>query len=185
MQSANVWEELTDTHKFVDERLIEPDYFIDNPPDAVYIPNPKGDEKTTQIFDGDADLMDYENEVEPILQVLVGKSIEHARIEVIEEWEKKELDRHKRQWLQTKEAELMETQRHEGARDRRNDEMDRRNLQMRTAKSTLTEDDKKIVARRFAKNFLALFKKDTLKIMVDEGALRRPVDLTIGATYVP
>jgi hypothetical protein len=43
--------------------------------------------------------MDYENEVEPILQVLVGKSIEHARIEVIEEWEKKELDRHKRQWL--------------------------------------------------------------------------------------
>ena len=26
--------------------------------------------------------MDYENEVEPILQVLVGKSIEHARIEL-------------------------------------------------------------------------------------------------------
>ena len=98
--------------------------------------------------------MDYENEVEPILQVLVGKSIEHARIEVIEEWEKKQLDRHKREWLQLKEAELMETQRHEGARDRRNDEMDRRNLQMRTAKSTLTEDDKKVVARRFAKNFL-------------------------------
>ena len=42
------------------------------------------DPKQTQIWDQDPDLFDYENEVEPILQVLVGKSIEHARIEIIE-----------------------------------------------------------------------------------------------------
>jgi hypothetical protein len=41
----------------------------------------------TQIWDEDPDLFDYENEVEPILQVLVGKSIEHARIEIIESYE--------------------------------------------------------------------------------------------------
>jgi hypothetical protein len=41
----------------------------------------------------------------------VGKSIEHARIEVIEEFEAGELKKHKRVFYQMKEAELMETQR--------------------------------------------------------------------------
>lgn len=67
MQSANQWEELSDHQNMVDEYDIEPDYYIDRPPDAILIPNPEGEAKTTQIFDGDADLFDYENEVEPIL----------------------------------------------------------------------------------------------------------------------
>ena len=86
-------------------------------------------------MDRDPDLFDYDNEVEPILQVLVGKSIEHARIEVIEEYESQVLAKHKRRFLQLKEAELMETQRLEEARARKSDEVDRRNLQMRTAKN--------------------------------------------------
>jgi hypothetical protein len=36
----------------------------------------------------DPDLFDFDLEVEPILQVLVGKSLELARIEVIEAFEK-------------------------------------------------------------------------------------------------
>ena len=71
----------------IDERDIEPDFFVDLAPDATFIPNEKGHEKATQIFDGDNDLFDFENEVEPVLQVLVGKAIEHARIEVIEDYE--------------------------------------------------------------------------------------------------
>lgn len=60
--------------------------------------------------------------------MLVGKSIEHARIEVIEEFEAMLLKEHKIKFLQIKEAELMETQRLEEARSRKNDEIDRRNL---------------------------------------------------------
>jgi hypothetical protein len=82
-----MWDELSDHHNMIDENDIEPDYFIDRPPDATYIPNEKGSEKATQIFDGDNDLFDFENEVEPVLQVLVGKAIEHSRIEVIEDYE--------------------------------------------------------------------------------------------------
>jgi hypothetical protein len=41
--------------------------------------------------------------------VLVGKSIEHARIEVIEEHENKVLSKHKAEYQQVREAELMET----------------------------------------------------------------------------
>ena len=71
---------------------VEPDYFIDLPPYATFIPQPRGKDKTTMVQDRiDPDLYDYELEVEPILQVLVGKAIENARIEVIEEFEKEQM----------------------------------------------------------------------------------------------
>ena len=130
-------------------------------------------------------MFDYENEVEPILQVLVGKSIEHARIEVIEELESKLLAKHKNNFLQFKEAELMETQRLEEARSRKNDEVDRRSLQARTTKQNLISTEKKAIARLFSKDFLKTFKRDTLNIMVDIGTLRKPVTLSVGDTYVP
>ena len=40
-------EELEDYDNMVNEREIEPDYFIDRPPEAVYMPIPRGDDKTT------------------------------------------------------------------------------------------------------------------------------------------
>jgi hypothetical protein len=59
-QSANQWEELSDHQNMIDEGHIEPDFFIDRAPEARYIPNEKGQEKATQIFDGDNDLFDFE-----------------------------------------------------------------------------------------------------------------------------
>ena len=84
-----------------------------------------------------------------------------------------------------KEAELMETQRLEEARARKNDEIDRRNLQMRTAKTQLVATERRFMARAFAKDFLKTFKRDTLKIMVDVGTLRKPKDLSEGQIFVP
>jgi len=75
----------------IDENMIEPDYYIDRPPDAVYIPDEEGVDKAIQLNNVDPDLFDYNVEVEPILQVLVGKSIEQARIEVIEDYESEKL----------------------------------------------------------------------------------------------
>ena len=79
----------------VDETLIEPDYYIDKPPDAVYIPDEEGVDKAIQLNNVDPDLFDFNLEVAPILQVLVGKSLEQARIEVIEEFESAKLAKHK------------------------------------------------------------------------------------------
>lgn len=79
----------------------------------------------------------------------------------------------------------METQRLEEARARKSDEVDRRNLQMRTAKNQLTAAEKKIIARLYAKNFLNPFKRNTMKTLIDLGTLRRPVDLSMGSEFVP
>lgn len=135
--------------------------------------------------DRDNDLFDFELEAEPVLQVLVGKALELAQIEAIEAFEKTELDKHKRLFLQIKEAELMETQRMEAARKRRIEEQERRNLQQRTTKSQKVNAEKKVMARQTAKDFLFLFKRDSLKIMTDEGLLRRPRDFSIHSTFIP
>lgn len=79
----------------------------------------------------------------------------------------------------------METQRLEEVRQRRNDELDRRNMQMRIAKSQNIGTEKKLIARSFAKNFLQTFKRDTLIRMIDLGTLRRPRDLSLGTSFVP
>ena len=93
------------------------------------MPNPEGEIKGIQVNDKDPDLFDFNLEVEPILQVLVGKALEHAQIEIIEDHERIELMKHKKLFMQIREAELMETQRMEGGRKRRTDETERRNLQ--------------------------------------------------------
>lgn len=84
-----------------------------------------------------------------------------------------------------KEAELIETQRMEAARKRRMEESERRNLQQRTAKSQKVWAEKKIVARTTAKEFLFLFKRDTLRSMVDEGTLRKPFEYSLQSSFLP
>ena len=95
----------------------------------MYIPNKEGEDKIVQVEDKSDDLFDFDLEVEPILQVLVGKSLESAQIACIERFERDDLAKHKAEFKQKKEAMLMETQRVEAARFRKNDEIDRRNLQ--------------------------------------------------------
>ena len=79
----------------------------------------------------------------------------------------------------------METQRLEEARMRKNAEIDRRMMQMRLAKTNLINEEKRHIALNFSKNFLKTFKRDTLKILVDMGTLRRPRDTSVGSHFVP
>ncbi len=185
MQQQNPWEELSDHENMVEEDALEPDYFIDKPPEPIFIPNEEGITQKIQVNDKDPDLYDYELEVEPVLEVLVGKALEHAAIEVIEDREGDSLLKHKRSFLQIKEAELMQTQRMEAARKRRIEETERRNLQQRTAKSQKVWADKKVVARQLSKNFLALFKRNTLRLLEDQNILNPPRDFSMTTHFIP
>lgn len=56
-------------------------------------------------------LFDFDMEVIPILEVLVGKTVEQALIEVLEEEELASLREQQRRFLEIRAAELAETQR--------------------------------------------------------------------------
>lgn len=62
---------------------------MDRPPVPVFrpkMPDPSNC-KETQIEEGDAELFDFNAEVEPMLNVLCSKTLEQARMEVLEEKE--------------------------------------------------------------------------------------------------
>lgn len=56
-------------------------------------------------------LFDFDVEVQPILEVLVGKTIEQALIEVLEEEELAALREQQRKYIEIRASELAETQR--------------------------------------------------------------------------
>jgi hypothetical protein len=58
--------------------------------------------------------------MEPILQVLCGKAIEQARMEIIEAYEKENLTSAKKVYKTKREAKLLETQNVENKRFRKN-----------------------------------------------------------------
>lgn len=53
------------------------------------MPRKKGIDKKTLVEDNE--LFNYEDEVEPILSVLCGKTLEQARMEVLEEMELRDI----------------------------------------------------------------------------------------------
>lgn len=84
-------EELADT---VPEAFAstQTDAFLDRAPSPIYVPLKSGVDVSTQIYEGD--LFDFDVEVKPILEVLVGKTLEQALMEVQEEEELETLRQH-------------------------------------------------------------------------------------------
>lgn len=76
----------------------------------------------TQITEED-NLFDFDEEVEPIANVLITRILEQSRMEVLEEEEMRLMKEQRRQYEQIKNAELVEVQRLEENEKRLEEEM--------------------------------------------------------------
>ena len=72
------------------------DLFLDRPPTPKYIPAKTGVDTSTQIMPHE--LFDFDMEVKPILEVLVGKCVEQSLEEVFEEEELENLREQQRKF---------------------------------------------------------------------------------------
>lgn len=61
------------------------DLFLHRPPTPPYVPAKIGVDVETEILEGE--LFDFDTEVQPLLEVLVGKSVEQGLMEVMHEEE--------------------------------------------------------------------------------------------------
>lgn len=86
------------TEKFVEvltdkppesEQGVATEFYLDRPPVPLFQPKmpSKSNCKTTQIFDEDPELFDFDKEIEPMLNVLISKTLEQARMLALEEEE--------------------------------------------------------------------------------------------------
>ena len=84
VQTDTYLEELTDRQTEF-EAEVQTDFLLDRPSTPLFMPAKSGEDRSTQIEEGE--LFDFDTEVEPILEVLVGKTLERSMMEVLEEEE--------------------------------------------------------------------------------------------------
>ena len=146
-----------------------PYFFEDRPKTPKYIPPPKGKDEETQIIDGE--LFDFEMEVKPILEVLVGRSVIQAQYELIEEYEREEYLNHKKNYERKREFELNKLQRTEAKYMRQEEEKQRRFKQKEQRKINDIIMQKKLMSNVFSKHFLKNLKGNTFRHLQERGYL--------------
>ena len=120
----------------------------------------------------DGELFDYELEVKPILEVLVGRSLIQARMELIQENERSIYLKHKKNYEQLREFELINLQRQEAARIRREEEKNRRENQKEERRKINIITQKKLVATLFAKRTIVPLKNNCFNHLLETGVMR-------------
>lgn len=182
IQTDSYLEELTErTVEF--EAETQTDFLLDRPPSPLFMPTKIGYDCGTQIEDGE--LFDFDREVEPVLEVLVGKTLEQSMMEVLEEEELASLRRHQEEFERRRNAELQEVQRMEAAERRRQEEMERRMQQQAAQREQDLSTMRKVVSRSIAASYLGGMRERCLAHLQDAGVFADAVQLAVDSKFVP
>nr|XP_002196050.4 radial spoke head protein 3 homolog isoform X1 [Taeniopygia guttata] len=182
VQTELYLEEISDRIIEVDEEC-QTDDFLDRPPTPLFIPAKSGKDVATQIEEGE--LFDFDIEVKPILEVLVGKTVEQALLEVMEEEELAQLWSHQRAFAELRNAEFAELQRLEEQDRRIKEEKERRRLEHLEKLRKQRETAEKIAARAFAQRYLADLIPSVFNNLHDSGFFYDPIERDIETEFLP
>ena len=182
IQTDAYLEELTDT---VPEAEIstQTDAFLDRPPTPRFIPMKTGVDVETQIETGE--IFDFDLEVEPILEVLVGKTLEQGLLEVLEEEELEAMRKHQENFEQIRNAELIATQRMEASEKRKEEEKFRRIQQEKARLEREGQVRQKVAASSFARGFLEGVVEEVFQDLHQAGHFYDPVEKEVSDTFLP
>ncbi|GCC24237.1 hypothetical protein chiPu_0002637 [Chiloscyllium punctatum] len=175
-------EELSDRIEEVDVDT-QTDAFLDKPQTPLFIPGKTGKDVATQIEEGE--LFDFDIEVKPLLEVLVGKTIEQALLEVMEEEELAHLRTLQRDFEELRNAELAEVQRMEEKERRHREEKKRRMAQQQEVLKKEKDTSDKIAARAFAQTYLADLIPTVFTTLRDNGYFYDPVERDVEKVFLP
>eukprot|EP00794_Sanderia_malayensis_P000030 gene30-621_t len=182
VQTELYLEELTDRVEEADVHT-QTDAFLDRPPSPLFIPAKTGVDVATQILEGE--LFDFDVEVKPILEVLVGKTVEQALLEVMEEEELSNLRAQQRRFEELRNAEMVETQRLEEQERRHREEKQRRMRQQLDVLKKQKETNDKIAARAFAQSYLSDLIPSVFGTLNENGYFYDPVDRDVETYFMP
>ncbi|XP_037676640.1 radial spoke head protein 3 homolog [Choloepus didactylus] len=182
IQTELYLEEIADRIIEVDMEC-QTDAFLDRPPTPLFIPAKTGKDVATQILEGE--LFDFDLEVKPMLQVLVGKTIEQSLLEVMEEEELANLRANQYAYEELRNVELAEVQRLEEQERRHREEKERRKQQQWEILSKHNETAQKIAAQASAQRYLADLLPSVFGSLRDSGYFYDPVERDIEIGFLP
>lgn len=181
IQTEMFLEEITD--RVIEEDVsTQTDPFMDRPDSPLFVPAKSGVDASTQI---EEDLFDFDFEVEPILEVLVGKTLEQSMLEVMEEEEMSELKRHQLEYEQKRNTELAETQRLEAAELRRHQEKEHAKQQERERLQKQQIAKQKMASRAFARQAFSNLEDRVLHRLEEQGYFYDHVQRQVEAEFIP
>ncbi|KAL2792865.1 radial spoke head protein 3-like protein isoform 1 [Daubentonia madagascariensis] len=182
VQTELYLEEIADRIIEVDMEC-QTDAFLDRPPTPLFIPAKTGKDVDTQILEGE--LFDFDLEVKPMLEVLVGKTIEQSLLEVMEEEELANLRSNQYAYEEIRNVELAEVQRLEEQERRHREEKERRKRQQWEIVNKHNETSQKIAARAFAQRYLADLLPSVFSSLRDSGYFYDPIERDIEIGFLP
>ncbi|KAK9835923.1 hypothetical protein WJX84_002972 [Apatococcus fuscideae] len=141
-------------------------------------------EELTDVIE-EGDLFDFDREVEPILEVLVGKVLEQSLTEVAEEEELSSLRAHQQHFHQVRAAELAAVQRLEAAERRKKEERERR---IKQALQQAAEEEalrKKVATQAYARDFLQGLMVSVFEDLRTAGHFYDPVEREVKDDFLP
>ncbi|XP_008277652.1 radial spoke head protein 3 homolog [Stegastes partitus] len=159
------------------------DAFLDKPATPLFIPAKSGKDVATQIEEGE--LFDFDREVQPVLEVLVGKTVEQALLEVMEEEELSCLRAQQRAFEELRNNELAEVQRLQEQERRHSEEKERRVAQQKEVLKKERETAEKIAARVYAQQYMADLLPAVFTSLRRHGYFYDPVEKDVEMNFLP
>jgi hypothetical protein len=150
---------------------------------VYFLPRATGAEIATQIEEDE--LFDFDTEVEPILQVIVGRTIQTSVLELSEEFELLQARMRQDSYEKIRQAEIMEARRLEAADMRRQEEKKRRIQQERSRLEITRIALEKTMSVKIAKDMFSTLCFDACKELGLKGFFRDPVIVEFEQIYVP
>ncbi|CAH8590491.1 unnamed protein product [Schistosoma intercalatum] len=137
----------------------------------------------TQIYEGD--LFDFDLEVTPILEVLIGKTIEQSLLEIAEEEELASIRAQQNAFEEIRQADLLEVARLTERERRIQEEKERRKAQYLAVIEQEKELATKVAAQAFAKAYLADLQTHVFNNLTETGYFYDPVERDIEEGFLP
>ncbi|KAM6181786.1 LOW QUALITY PROTEIN: radial spoke head protein 3 homolog [Erethizon dorsatum] len=182
VQTELYLEEIAD-HKTEVDMECQTDAFLDRPPTPLFIPAKTNKDVATEILEGE--LFDFDLEVKPMLEVLVGKTIEQSLLEVMEEEELANLQASQCAYEEMRNVELAEVQRLEEQKRRHQEEKERRKRQQWEIVHNQNETSQKVAACAFARQYLADLLPSVFSSLRDSGYFYDPIKRDVEIGFLP
>lgn len=181
MQTEDFLEEITD-------RPVEQDVetqtlpFMDRPSSPLFVRAKIGFDISTQIENGD--LFDFDLEVEPLLEVLVGKTIHVSMLELMQEEELEAIRLQQEEFETIRNIELAEVQRLEAEIKRKEAEKQRRVAQEKKRLDERRQLEETIAARAFTNQFLGELHINVFDMLQEQGHFYDPVQKEVEELFI-
>lgn len=181
MQTDDFLEEITD-------RPIEQDVetqthpSMDRPASPLFVRAKIGFDAGTQIESGD--LFNFDLEVEPLLEVLVGKTIHVSMLELMQEEELEAIRRQQEEFETIRNIELAEVQRLEAEIKRKAAEKARRVAQEKKRLEDRRRLEETIAARAFSNQFLGELHINVFDMLEEQGHFYDPVQREVEELFM-